>query len=259
MGIPSRPLQDRVAIVTGARRGIGRAIALAFAGAGAHVSVADWEVTDGALEGAAEEIRETGRRSLAVQTDVSKKAEVDDLVRKTLDEFGAIDILVNNAGIGDGGSLLEATEEAWQRVIDINLKGAFLCCQAVARGMIERRTGSIISIASVEGLRRNPYPKRSNTYSVAKAGLIMLTRGLAWELGPHNVRINAIAPGGVQTEMTRSLWENPELGQVLASQLIPLSRIAQPNEIASVAVFLASDASSYITGQTIVADGGLLT
>lgn len=258
MSVPAFPLQDRVAIVTGARRGIGRAIALAFAEAGAHVAVADWEVADGGLEDTAEEIRKKGRRSVTVQTDVSRKADVDSLVQKTLDEFSAIDILVNNAAIGDGGSLLEATEEAWQRVIDINLKGAFLCCQTVARGMIQRGSGNIISIASVEGLARNPYPRRSNTYGIAKAGIIMLTRGLAWELGPHNIRINAIAPGGVQTEMTRPLWESPELIESM-TPMLPLARIAQPAEIASVAVFLASDAASYITGQTVIADGGLLT
>jgi len=258
MTVSSQSLEERVAIVTGARRGIGQAISLALAGAGAHVVLADWEVADGALQATAEEIARMGRHSLAMQTDVSGKAQVDALVGRTREEFGKIDILVNNAAVGDGGNLLEATEEAWQRVIDINLKGAFLCCQAVARGMMERHTGSIINISSVEGLSRNPYPRRSNTYGVAKAGLIMLTRGLAWDLGPHNVRINAIAPGGVQTEMLRPLWENPELLELM-SPMLALGRIAQPGEIAAVAVFLASDAASYITGQTIVVDGGLLT
>jgi len=258
MSTSGKLLQDKVAIVTGARRGIGQAIALAFAEAGANLAIADWEVADGGLQDTAEQIQKMGRRALAVQTDISKKTEVDNLVRKTLDEFGTIDILVNNAAIGDGTSLLEATEEMWQQVIDINLKGAFLCCQAVAKGMIERKSGNIISIASVEAFSRNPYPKQSNTYGIAKAGIVMLTKGLAWELGAHNVRINAIAPGGVKTEMTRPLWENPEFMAFLTPQL-PMGRIAQPEEIASVAVFLASDASSYITGETVIADGGLLT
>jgi NAD(P)-dependent dehydrogenase (short-subunit alcohol dehydrogenase family) len=258
MSIPTSPLKDRVAIVTGSRRGIGRAIAIAFAEAGADMVVCDCVIEGGELEAVAEEIRNLGRRSLAIQTDVSKKADVDSLVQSAVDKFGAIDILVNNAAIGDGGGLLEIDEEMWNRVIDTNLKGCFLCCQAVSKGMIERKTGNIINISSVEGLIRNPYPRRSNTYGVAKAGLIMLTKGLAWDLSPHNVRINAIAPGGVQTELTRALWDNPEV-QGLLEPLLPMQRIAQPNEIANVAVFLASDAASYITGQTIVVDGGLTT
>ena len=258
MGIPSLPLQDKVAIVTGARRGIGKAIALAFAEAGASVVVSDWEVQDGELQATAEQIQHLGRRALSVQADISKKSDVDALVQRTTSEFGAIDILVNNAAIPDGGSLLEVSEDDWRRVIDINLKGAVLCCQAVAKGMVERGSGSIISIASVEAFAQNPYPRRSNVYGVAKAGLVMVTKGLAWELGPYGIRINAIAPGGVQTEMTRPLWSNPEMANAL-TPLLPLGRIAQPSEIANVAVFLASDGASYITGQTIIVDGGLLT
>ena len=258
MSTGTSPLGDKVAIVTGSRRGIGRAIAVAFAEAGADVVVCDWVIEGGELEAVAEEIQKLGRRSLAIQTDVSKKADVDSLVQSTVDKFGAIDILVNNAAIGDGGNLLEIDEETWNRVIDVNLKGCFLCCQAVSKGMMERKTGNIINISSVEGLVRNPYPRRSNAYGVAKAGLIMLTKGLAWDLSPHNVRINAIAPGGVQTELTRPLWDNPEV-QGMLEPLLPVQRIAQPSEIASVAVFLASDAASYITGQTIVVDGGLVT
>jgi 3-oxoacyl-[acyl-carrier protein] reductase len=253
MGMPAFPLEDRVAIVTGGKGGIGRAIALAFAEAGANVVVCDWVTEDGKLAAVAEEIQKLGRRSLAIKTDVSKKAEVDNLVQKTLDEFGAIDILVNNAAVFSPDSLLEIDEEEWDRAINVDLKGCFLCCQAVSRGMIERKKGNIINISSVEALARNPYPKKSNTYSVAKAGLIMLTRGLAWDLAPYNIRINAIAPGGVLTD----IWEDPEIMKWV-EEIVPMTRMAQPGEIGSVAVFLASDASSFITGQTIVADGGLL-
>ncbi len=258
MSAPDFSLEGRVAIVTGARRGIGEAVALALAAAGADVAVADWEVDDGLLDGVAGRIAGMGRRSLALRADVSSKADVARLVQATGQELGPVDILVNNAAVASGTSLLEVSEEEWTHVLDIDLKGAFLLCRAVAPGMIERKRGSIINIASVEGVVRNPFPRQSNTYSLAKAGIIMLTRGLAWELGPHNVRINAIAPGGIQTEMLRPLWENPELQQLMMP-MVPLQRLGQPDEIGSVAAFLASEAASYINGQTIIVDGGLVT
>jgi len=255
MSVPGSSLQGKVAIVTGSRRGIGEGTALIFAEAGADVVVSDAVVEGGELEAVADKIKKLGRRCLALQADVSLKADVDNVVRKTLDEFGAIDILVNNAGTGVGKPLMEVNEEEWDRVIDVNLKGCYLFCQAVGRGMIDRKRGNIINIASVEGFKAvRPV---ANPYASSKAGIMLLTRGLAWELGPHNIRVNAIAPGGVRTEMLRPLWSNPEALKLFETRTA-LGRMAEPADIASVALFLASDASSYITGQTIIVDGGFL-
>jgi len=255
MSMLNLSLEGRVAIVTGGRQGIGKAIAMTFAEAGADVVICDCVVDDGELGAVAEEIQGLGRRCLAIQVDVSRKTDVDNLVQKALAEFGTIDILVNNAGIGSGTPLLEISEDEWDRVIDVHLKGCYLCCQAVSKGMVERKRGSIINISSVEGVKvvrssANPYPG-------AKAGIIMLTRGLAHELGQYSIRVNAIAPGAIKTEMLRPVWDDPE-GLKLLEAMIPLGRLAEPSEIASVALFLASDVSSYVTGHTIVADGGLL-
>ena len=273
MSIPSLSLEGKVALVTGAKGGIGRAIALAFAEAGADVAICDYVIDDGELGAVAKEIQRFGRRSLAVQTDVSQKAEVDNLVQRVEKELGPIDILVNNAGISGLGTVAATQEEAWDRVIDINLKGCYLCSQAVGKGMIERKKGSIISIASVEGLvggvtaralmasAQAPQPAITvpspRPYNISKAGVIMLTRVLARQLGSYGIRVNAIAPGGIRTEMTRFFWTQPELLKRFESQ-VPMGRIAEPEEMASVALFLASDAASYVTGHTIVADGGLL-
>jgi NAD(P)-dependent dehydrogenase (short-subunit alcohol dehydrogenase family) len=257
MGLPELPLKNKVALITGGRRGIGRAIALAMANAGADIAVCDVVNENGDLDATAAEIKKLGRRAVTGLTDVSKKTEVDAFVDKAVKELGTVDILVNNAVTG-GGPLLFIDEESWQRAIDVNLKGPLLLCQAVSKVMMERKQGAIINMASIEGLSRNPYPRRGSTYGICKAGIIMLTKGLAWDLAFFNVRVNAIAPGGVQTELTRMLWENPGAMEMLRS-MIPLQRIAQPEEIANVAVFLASDAASYINGQTIIADGGILT
>lgn len=273
MSIPSLSLKGKVALVTGAKGGIGRAIALAFAEAGADVAVCDCVIEDGELGAVAEETQRLGRRALAVQTDVSRKAEVDNLVQRVEDELGAIDILVNNAGISGLGELSATQEEAWDRVIDVNLKGCYLCSQAVGKGMVERKRGNIINVASVEGLvggvvvrafmalAQVPQPTgptlSPRPYNISKAGVIMLTRVLARQLGGYGIRVNAIAPGAIKTEMLRFLWSDSERLKQLETQ-IPLGRIAEPEEMASVALFLASEASSYVSGQTIVADGGLL-
>ena len=255
MSIPSFSLEGKVALVTGGRRGIGKAIALAFAEAGADVAVCDSVVEDGELGAVAEEIQRLGRRSLAVQADVSRKTDVDNLVQKAMDEFGVIDILVNNAGIGDGAPLLGLDEDGWNRVIDVNLKGCHLCSQAVAKGMVERKKGNIISIASIAGIWGSHAP--NSAYNISKAGVIMLTKVLSQKLGNYGIRVNAIAPGLVKTELTRLVWSDPErLKQWVAG--IPLGRAAEPGEMAGIALFLASEASSYITGHAIVADGGQL-
>lgn len=252
MSIPSLSLEGKVAIVTGGGTGIGRSIALEFAGAGADVVVASLSLS--VLEKVSEEVKTLGRRSLAVQTDISRKTDVDNMVQKAMDEFGAIDILVNNAGIVVQCSLLETEEDVWDKIFDINLKGCQLCSQAVGRIMVRRKRGNIINVASIDGLVAFP---PESAYSVSKAGVIMFTRVLAKELASSNIRVNAIAPGAVKTAMTEELLNNPvALKEMLAE--IPLGRIAEPGDISSVALFLASDASRYITGSTIVVDGGLL-
>lgn len=246
-------LAGKVAIVTGAKRGIGKEIALTFARAGADVAVCTRVVEDGQLEAVAKEIQRLGRRSVAVQVDVTRKADVDNMVQKVIDEFGHIDILVNNAAIlGNKCPLLEFSESDYDQIVDTDLKGYFLCSQAVGKRMTEQKGGNIINIASVDAMRPS---LKSSPYSVAKAAVVMLTKSLAVELASDNIRANAIAPGWIKTEMTRKRWSDPEyLKQIEAG--IPLGRIAQPGDIAVVALFLASDASGYVTGHTLVVDGG---
>lgn len=254
MSMPDFSLEGKVAAVTGARRGIGKTIALTFAGAGADVAVCDVVINDGQLESVADDIRKLGRRSLAVQVDVSKKADVDNFINKVEDELGPVDILVNNAGLARGPVLIEQTEEQYQEVMDINLKGSYLCAQAVGKGMIERKSGNIINIASGAGIRG--FASR-NAYNISKAGLIMLTKVLARDLAKHGIRVNALAPTNLKTDFTRRLWENP---QALAAEeaRIPLGRLGEVSDMAGPALFLASDASGYITGHTLVLDGGQL-
>ena len=253
MGAPTFSLAGKVAIVTGGKRGLGKAIALTFAEAGADVAVCDLVVEDGELEAVAKEIQSPSRRSLAVQADVTRKTDVDNLVKKVVDEFGHIDILVNNAAIlGNKCPLLEFSENDYDKIVDTDLKGYFLCSQAVGKRMAEQKGGNIINIASVDAMRPS---LKSSPYSAAKAGVVMLTKSLAAELASDNIRANAIAPGWIKTEMTKMRWGDPEnLKQLEAT--IPLGRMAQPGDIAPVAVFLASDASGYITGTTIIVDGG---
>lgn len=252
MGTSDFSLKGKVAIVTGGRRGIGKAIALAFAGSGADVAVADLIDEDGELDNVAKEIRKLGRRSLAVQADISHKADVDNLVQKVMDEFGVIDILMNNAGIGAKVPLLDLPEESWDRVIGVDLKGYYLCAQAVGKGMVEQKKGNIISTASqyafkaVEGF---------GVYCIAKAGVVMLTRVLARELGGYGIRVNAIAPGLVRTDISKPDWSNPEYMKKRMAG-IPLGRIAETSDLVGTALFLASDASAYVSGHTVFVDGG---
>lgn len=254
MSMPSFSLKGKVALVSGARRGIGKAIALAFAGAGADVAICDNVVEGGELAAVAEEIQGLGQHSLPMQVDISQKTDVDNMVQRVIQEFGGIDILVNNAVIFNRVPLLEVREEDWDRQIDVALKGYFLCCQAVAETMIEREKGNIISIASVAGMTG---ATGRGAYNIAKAGVIMLTRVLAGDLAKYNIRANAIAPGFVGTEYALETAGGME-GLKRLGAAIPLGRVAEPSEIANVALFLASDASGYITGHTIVADGGIM-
>ena len=252
MVIPSFSLKGKVAIVTGGKRGIGKAICLSFAEAGADVATCSRAIEDGQLQGVADEIQRLGRRSLAIQADVTQKTEVDNMVQRVMSEFGKIDILVNNAGIMVRKPLLELGEDEWDLTLDTNLKGYFLCSQAVGRVMVAQKQGNIINIASEQGFRalggRGAYP-------VSKAGVLMLTSVLARELADHNIRVNGIAPGFVKTDMNRTLRSDPkELKRLEAA--IPLGRLAEPDDMVGAAIFLASDASSYMTGHTVVVGGG---
>ena len=248
-------LNGKVALVTGARRGVGRAIALTMADAGADVVICDSVIEGGELMNVSGEIKKLGRRCIARQVDITSKREVENLVSEVVSEFGAIDILVNNAGVGSDPPLLETSEEEWQRILDINLKGALLCCQTVSKIMIEKARGNIVNIASAAGIKAFA---SKNTYNISKAGVIMFTKILARELGKYNIRVNAIAPAVVQTDMSKDLTDDPKM---LASEVrrTPIGRLAEPKDIAGPALFLVSDASSCVTGHILVVDGGQLT
>jgi len=245
MALPDFSLDGKVALVTGAKRGIGRAIALTFAEAGADVVVCGRTLPD--VEKVADEIRALGRRSLAVRTDVSVKSEVESLIEGTVKEFGTLDVLVNNAVMYARGTLVELSEEDWDTTVDIGLKGYYLCSQAAARVMMEKKKGSIINMSSTAGIRPTG---RQGAYSVIKAGGIMITKLLAAELAEYNIRVNALAPTVVKTELV-----NEELFRPFMVQL-PLGRLTDLSELAAGAVFLASDAASYISGHTLIVDGG---
>lgn len=244
-------LTGKVALVTGGSRGIGRAIALALAGQGANVAVN--YVSNAAAAGeVVQKIASGGREAIALQGNVSQADDAKRLVDETIARFGALHILVNNAGQTADDLLLRMSEDAWDRVIAINLRGAFLCTKAALRSMIRQRWGRIINVSSVAGLVGNP---GQANYAAAKAGLIGFTKSVAKEVASRNVTANAIAPGLVKTEMTANLTEAQEQA-VLG--LVPLGRWATPEEIAPSAVFLASDEAGYITGAVLAIDGGLV-
>ncbi|MBI4286795.1 MAG: SDR family oxidoreductase [Chloroflexi bacterium] len=251
MSVLALSLDKKVAILTGAGRGIGKTIAVRFAEAGADVVVCGRTEAD--LATTADEIRKLGRRSLAVICDTTVKAQVDNLVATTLQEFGTIDILVNNAGIQHFGPLLDYPESDWDKLMNTDLKGYFLCIQAVGRVMVPKKKGNIINLSSNSAAKVYPaFP----AYCVAKAGVTMLTRVFAVELGPHNIRVNAIAPSLVRTEMNRHLWSNPDFQKLRISQT-PLRRIAEPDDVAGAALYLASDISGFVTGHVVNVDGGI--
>ena len=245
-------LQGKVALVTGGSRGIGRAIAFAFADAGADVVISGRKLPD--LETVAEEIRKKGRKSMAIASHVAKAEESKALVEKVKSEWGRIDILVNNAGTNPYyGPLLDAEEWAWDVTMNVNLKGPFLLSQLVAKVMREQGGGSIINIASIAGI----IPSELNIYNVTKAGLIMLTKVMAKEWGRYKIRVNAIAPGLFITRLSEALWQDPAKGEV-AARTKALGYIGQPEDIAGMVVYLASDEADYVNGATIFIDGGYL-
>lgn len=245
-------LEGKVALVTGGKKGLGKAMALGFAEAGADVAVCSRGIAGGELEAVAKEIRQLGRRSLAIQADVASKSDVERMVDKVVTEFGTIDILVNNAGQYIEKPTMELSEKNWDDVHATHLKGSLFCAQAVGKVMVKQKRGNIINVSSVVGIRPLPSP---GGYDVAKAGLIMFTASLAIELAPHNIRVNAIAPGFMRTTQNVRIYGNPDVLKRYESA-IALGRMGAPEEIATTAIFLASDASSYMTGSTIIIDGG---
>jgi 3-oxoacyl-[acyl-carrier protein] reductase len=242
-------LNDKVAIVTGAGRGIGRAIALKLAGVGATVVVSD--ILDKEAEAVAQEIRAAGGKSLAILADVSSSADVARLMQDTLDAYNRIDILVNNAGIARDQILLRMSEEDWDRVLDVDLKSVFLCTKAALRYMLRARWGRVISLSSIAGQVGNP---GQANYAAAKAGIIGFTLTVAREVGSHGITVNAVAPGFIETDMTKKIKEEQRLE---IKKLIPADRFGTPDDVAEAVAFLASEEAGYITGQVLSVNGGM--
>ena len=247
-------LQDKVALITGASRGIGRSIALAFAEAGAKLAVSSRNKRPPELEKVAEQVRAMGGEALVIPAHVGKKAEVQKLVQGTLQAFGRIDVLVNNAGANPVlSSMVDLEEEAFDKVLEVNLKGAFLMSKAVAKEMIKQGGGRIINISSVSGLRARA--DQTGAYCISKAALNMMTRVMARELASHNILVNAIAPGSIKTEFSRVNWTDPDR-KAQRIREIELKRFGEPEEVVGLALFLATEASSFVTGEIIRVDGG---
>lgn len=238
------------ALVTGAGRGIGRVLALALAEAGCDVSILVKDIKN--AESVVKEIHQLGRKGIAIQADVTRREQVDKAFAETAKELCRLDICVNNAGISIQKPAEEMTEEDWDNIMDTNLKGVFLCCQAAARIMIPQQRGSIINIASLSGIAVN-VPQRQAVYNASKAGVAMLSKSLAVEWAQYGIRVNSISPGYMKTEMTMSsmahlfpTWES----------LTPMGRLGEPEELRGALLYLASDAASYTTGHDLVVDGG---
>lgn len=243
-------LAGRVAIVTGGSRGIGESIVRLLVAKGAVAVISDIEVS--AADSLAEEIRESGGKAMAIQTDVQSLKSCEAMVQATLDHFGKVDILVNNAGITRDSLLMRMSEEDWDRVISVNLKGVFNCTKAVTRPMLRARYGRIVNIASVVGVTGNA---GQGNYAASKAGVIGFSKSMARELASRNINVNAVAPGFIKTKMTESLPEKAV--ERLVSQ-IPLNALGEPRDVAEAVLFLCSDRARYITGQVINVDGGMV-
>jgi 3-oxoacyl-[acyl-carrier protein] reductase len=243
-------LQGKVALVTGGARGIGREIALFFAKNGADIAICD--VNEQALSDVRKEIESLGRKGFTGVVDVTKVDQVDSYTQKTLDKFGRIDILINNAGITRDGLLVRMSEADWDLVLAVNLKGAFNFIKAVSRIMMKQRDGRIVNMASIIGIMGNA---GQANYAASKGGLIALTKTVAKELASRNVRANAIAPGFIQTDMTAKLSDEVKSEML---KFVPLGKFGTVQDVANLALFLASDDSSYITGQVVQVDGGMV-
>lgn len=247
-------LQGKVALITGGSRGIGQSIALAFAEAGAKLVVSSRNKRPPELEKVVEQIRGMGGEAIAIPAHVGKKEDVRNLVQGALKQFGRIDILVNNAGANPVlSTMVDLEEEAFEKVLEVNLKGAFLMSKAVANEMIKQGGGRIINISSISGLRARA--DKTGAYCISKAALNMMTQVMARELAQYNILVNAIAPGSIKTEFSRVNWTDPERKEQRIRE-IELRRFGEPEEVVGLALFLASEASSFVTGEIIRVDGG---
>jgi NAD(P)-dependent dehydrogenase (short-subunit alcohol dehydrogenase family) len=244
-------LKDKVALITGASRGIGEATALGLARAGADLAIVSRKLPD--LEKVGEEVKKLGRKCLPVQAHLGKVEEINSLIKRVLEEFGKIDILVNNAATNPTmASAIDVDERAWDSIMNLNLKGLFFLSQAVARVMREKGGGKIINVSSVAGITPDLLP----LYSISKAGVNMVTKVMAQQWAQYNIRVNAVAPGLTKTRFSEALWKNPDILKI-AMFKTPMGRPAEPEEMVGAILYLASDASSYVTGQIIAIDGGI--
>lgn len=245
-------LEDKVALVTGASRGIGRAIALRFAQTGAQVVVCSRKLES--VQSVAAEIESGGGKALAVQAHVGRADDVTALLARVLEAFNRVDVVVNNAATNPHfGPLLTAEDGQWMKILDTNVMGAVRVCRAVAPHMEQQGGGKIINLASIAGLRPSP---GMGVYGVSKAAIIMLTQTLAMELGRANIQVNAIAPGVIKTHFSEVLWQTPQIAEPILSRT-PLGKFGEPDDVAGLALFLASPASDFVTGSVFVVDGGL--
>lgn len=248
-------LKGKVAIVTGASSGIGRASALILSSCGAKVTLASRRIEE--LQKLSLEIENQGSEALPIKTDVLNALEIENMVNETVKKWGKVDILLNNAGIAEFKPFLDMKEEDWDKTLDINLKGYFLCAQTTAKEMVKNKTGRIINIASIAmGGVGIGFPATTH-YCASKGGIVAFTEALAVELAPYNILVNSISPGVIETEMTKQMLDDPQSKNSLFSR-IPLKRAGKPEEIASLVVFLASDKADYITGANLIVDGGWL-
>ena len=244
-------LQGKNVLVTGASRGIGKSIALELASKGANVAV-NYAGNEDRAQAVVQEIEKMGVKSFKIQADVSQEADVKAMIKEVIKQFSTLDILVNNAGVTKDNLLMRMKEEEFNQVIDINLKGVFLCTKAVTRHMMKQRSGKIINVASIVGVSGNP---GQANYVAAKAGVIGMTKSVAQELASRNILVNAVAPGFISTDMTDALTKEQQ--EAILSR-IPLAKLGTPENVANVVRFLASDDANYITGQTIHIDGGMV-